>query len=88
MELDLEMAIVPIVIGLVEVIKKFDVDDKFYPVIALLLGVALTIFVRGGANQESIVLGIIYGLSASGLYSNSKSGIEIISGLSKEKDEE
>jgi hypothetical protein len=70
---------VPIIVGLVEVIKPFCVDARFYPIFALLLGLLLNIgvaWVLTTMAKPDIVVavlnGVLAGLAASGLYSGYK----------------
>ena len=64
---------VPVVAALVEVFKKTGLPEKFAPLSSLLLGMAYTVsytVLSGeGESVSSLYLGIIVGLSASGLYS-------------------
>jgi len=62
---------VPVIIGLVEVFKKL-VPSKFAPLIAVLLGIGVVIlFANGQFSTQILLVGIMTGLSASGLYSGS-----------------
>lgn len=64
--------IVPLIIGLLEVIKKADVvNTKYIPLISILIGGILGVTVNG-INTNGILLGITYGLSATGLYTSVK----------------
>ncbi len=67
-----------VVIGLVEVAKKLGMSEKFAPLLALILGLGFA-FMGFTANADliqTIVGGIIIGLSAVGLYSGTKNVIE------------
>ena len=59
------IALIPLVIGISEVIKKIGFNQKFIPVVNLILGLA-----------AGIIQGIFIGLSASGLYSGTKNIIQ------------
>ena len=48
------------------------VDNKYLPVIALVLGVLTGIFYVEGDIKEQILYGVMIGLSASGLFDQSK----------------
>jgi hypothetical protein len=75
------LALIPIIIGLVEVMKKLGMPDKLAAIPSLILGLAAGIFyISPGDVKTGIVTGIFMGLSASGLYSGVKSGIEAIKG--------
>lgn len=65
---------VPIIVGVIEVMKKAGLPDNYAPVVALLLGVAGA-FASSGMNTYSVFNGILAGLSASGLYSGYKATI-------------
>jgi hypothetical protein len=70
------VAIVPIIIALVQGVKMaWSGADRFAPLIALLFGMLISIFAdhETGDWTNSILSGVIYGLSASGLYSGVKS---------------
>lgn len=66
--------IVPLVIGLVEVAKRSGlVKNEYLPLAGVVLGVALSVL-SGGANAESLIVGITAGLVSSGLWDFGKSG--------------
>ena len=65
--------IVPVIIGISEVAKTTKLPKKFIPLLNLVLGVAAAYVVVVPRTFEGIVLvGVIAGLSASGLYSGIK----------------
>lgn len=67
--------LISIVMGLTQVAKKAGVNHKFLPLIAVILGlgIALTIYyVTDEKLINSIVSGLLIGLSAVGLYSSQK----------------
>ena len=74
------IALIPLVIGLAEVIKKIGLNSKFVPLANLILGlIAGIIFLNPGDIRAGIIQGLFIGLSASGLYSgikNVKEGIQ------------
>lgn len=64
----------PIVIGLVEVVKRWADNSKLAPVLSIVFGVALYwLVVPHVPVSEFVIGGIIIGLMASGLYSGGKS---------------
>lgn len=65
---------VPIILGVTEVFKMAGIDAKYAPVIAVALGVVIAYF-TGGREWSGALTGIVWGLSASGLYSGTKSVI-------------
>lgn len=66
---------VALVISLVEVIKRtLDTNPKYSPVFAIVLGLVFSIFLLGTefTITARIIIGIIIGLTSSGLYSSTK----------------
>lgn len=76
-----DILIVPLIVGILEVVKKFDIDKKFIPIASILIGVVFS-FLKNGFSTDTILVGntilvgIGYGLSACGLYSGTKNAIE------------
>ena len=71
----------PIIIALTEVFKRFGIDKKYYPVLNIIFGIlAAYFFIPSGKGDIplAILIGIITGLSASGLYSSGKSTIDVV----------
>jgi len=64
--------LIAVVVGLTEIIKQFGVDKKYLPIASLILGVLVGVFYLGGSLEENIMYGVIIGLSASGLFDQSK----------------
>lgn len=72
MEIYFGLASIPVILALTQVVKPFIADKRFYPVIAVFLGLIFNIGVGysiGADIAQSSVLGVLAGLSASGLYS-------------------
>ena len=65
------MMAVPVVLGLVQVFKRAGLSHRFAPLASILLGIGV-LFLVGLSYQVAIVQGIIVGLSASGLWSGTK----------------
>lgn len=63
---------IPVVVGLVQVVKLLGVPSKFAPAFSLLFGV-LALSLTGIPWQAVVVQGVIAGLAASGLWSGGKS---------------
>lgn len=66
---------IPVVVGLTQVVKQAfpQADNRFWPAVSLALGVALNLSVGavlGLPLGSSALLGLVVGLSASGLYSH------------------
>ena len=68
--------IIAVIVGLTEVIKRlFKLNKRYVPALAVVLGLAIML-IAGLGNYGYIVLtGIIYGLSAVGLFSGVKNTI-------------
>lgn len=70
---------IAIVLGLTELIKQLGVPSRFCQLASLAIGIVIA-FLVDGITTTSILSGIVYGLSASGLYSGGKTTIkELIS---------
>ena len=66
-----QLVIIPIIIGIVEVVKRAGLPVKFSPLVSVTLGVIFGIlYVQ--PLLDGIVIGLMVGLSATGLYSGSK----------------
>lgn len=73
------LVLVPVVIGVTEVIKRAveraGFSSRFAPATSLILGViGATVFI-GGMNGPSVLQGVLVGLTASGLYSGVKATV-------------
>lgn len=72
-----ETVVVPIIISIVELAKGLGLPKKFSALLALLAGALLGIFfVDPLCFRTGLIKGIVYGLTASGLYSGAKNTIE------------
>lgn len=71
-------SIVGAVIGLTEVTKTVGLPGRFAPLVAVGLGILMT-FLWIGVSAEAVLQGIIYGLSAAGVYSGTKTVAQISS---------
>ena len=71
------IAIVPLLIGILEVFKKLGLSKKYIPVISLFpgIGIGIALFADGDI-KTGIIQGIYIGLSAVGLYSGAKNTVE------------
>lgn len=66
--------LIPIATGIVQIVKGFEVNSFYAPVVSLFVGIALEFLAVGTVVDSpsiriTILLGLIVGLSASGLYS-------------------
>ena len=72
MELTPQFAvIVPVILGVVQVAKIAGLPSKWAPLLSVLCGVSVALLVDG-VTVESGFLGVLAGLSASGLWSGTK----------------
>lgn len=65
------VGLIPLLVGLVEVVKRIGLPSKFAPLVSVALGLILGFMVYSDPTQ-AILVGIAFGLSASGLYSGGK----------------
>jgi hypothetical protein len=67
------VAVVPIIIALVQVIKMSfpKLDNRYAPILSIAIGIVVAFLLKHDtANLTNVILeGVLYGLSASGLYS-------------------
>lgn len=69
------LAGVPLIAALVQVAKAWVGEERYYPMMALALGLALNTGIalaRHGDFPTAVLLGLVAGLAASGLYSQGK----------------
>jgi len=72
-----EAIIIPVIVALVELFKGLGLPKKFAALISVIFGAIIGIFyIENNDIKTRIFLGIVYGLSASGLYSTTKNSIE------------
>jgi len=67
---------VPLIIGIVELAKRLGLPVKYASLFAVILGVAAAFLLESGAIAQKALTGIVYGLSAAGLYSSAKTVIK------------
>jgi len=62
-----------VIVGISEVIKNLGLKCKYIPLFNLVLGIILSVFFMTDFGwQESVLQGLIIGLSASGLFDQTK----------------
>ncbi|HEY4601493.1 MAG TPA: hypothetical protein VIG73_09530 [Cerasibacillus sp.] len=72
-----DVALIPIITGVVQAFKQMGLPKRFSPLLALLLGMAGGVFYVCPTDLKSgIMIGIVLGLSATGLHSGSKNMIK------------
>lgn len=72
-----DVAIVPLIMGVVELLKMLGLPKKFAALASAILGiVAGLMYVSPGDIAQGVLVGLSLGLAASGLYSGTKNTIE------------
>lgn len=69
------VALLPIIIGLVEIVKQFNIPKKYMPIISIVIAEAISLlFLMNGDTdyQKAILIGLQMGLAAVGLHSGVK----------------
>lgn len=67
--------LIPLVVGVVQVIKIAGLPKRYLPISSVVLGMVGAIFL-GAFDSTSLIQGVIAGLSACGLWSATKSTID------------
>lgn len=67
--------IIAVVIGMVSSFKIAGLPSKFAPLVSILLGFAISVAFPMSHFGDTLIRGLIFGLSASGLYSGVKASI-------------
>lgn len=72
-----DVAIIPLIVGIVELAKKLGLPDKFAAVLSAVLGVVIgLVYVAPDDPAKAVLVGLSMGLAASGLYSGVKNTVE------------
>ena len=72
-----DVVILPLIIGLVEMLKKSGLPVKLLPVVAIFLGVVVgVVYITPQDIPQGVLVGVAIGLAASGAYSGGKTIIE------------
>ena len=69
------LAGLPFITALVQVAKPWVTDERWWPVLAMALGLALNVGIalaRASDLPTAVVLGVVVGLAAAGLYNSQK----------------
>lgn len=70
------IALVPVIIGLSELLKRFGVPTRLIPLVSLALGLYFSfLYLAPGEPKKAFLFGIVLGLSAIGLFSGTKNTI-------------
>lgn len=70
------IAIVPVALGLVSVVKSVGLPSRFAPLASIAIGIGLTALLPDLSWQATVAQGIIAGLAASGLWSGGKALVQ------------
>lgn len=66
----------PLTTGIIEVVKQtLNIDARYLPILSLLVGIFVAVAIALGTGQDVVqfvLVGIVGGLSASGLYDQTK----------------
>ena len=76
-----DVAIIPLIVGLVELAKKLGLPYKFAALLSAVLGVVIgLVYVAPNDPAKGVLVGLSMGLAASGLYSGVKNTVEGMKG--------
>ena len=82
-----ETVIIPVIMSIVELAKGLGLPKKFSAVVAVVTGALLGVFfVEPQFIRAGLFKGIVYGLTASGLYSGTKNVYEQVRTNNKDKE--
>ncbi|MGI6307842.1 MAG: hypothetical protein ACOX1X_04430 [Dethiobacteria bacterium] len=71
------IALVPVILAMVELLKRVGIPKKLSPLVAVILGIFCGFYyLAPGEPKKAIFLGIVAGLSAIGLFSGAKNTME------------
>ena len=72
----LALVLAPITTGMIEVVKRTaNIQERYLPLVSLLSGIAIAVLIALGTGQDIVqytLVGVVGGLSSSGLYDQSK----------------
>ena len=78
MNIDYEIfgvALLPIIVGLVEIIKQFNLPKRFVPIVAIVISeIVAIVFLSDGYTEikKAVIIGLQMGLASTGLYAGVK----------------
>lgn len=77
------IALVPVVLAMVELLKRVGIPKKLSPIVSIVLGLLAGFYYLAPDDpKKAIFLGLVVGLSAIGLFSGTKNTIENLGGNS------
>lgn len=83
-----DITLIPLISGLVEVFKQVGIPKKYSSMLSIIIGILLGIVYLDPADmKKGFLMGVMLGLSASGLYSGTKSVQETIKTIKHDKAE-
>lgn len=72
-----EIAIVPLIVGVIELFKGLGLPNKFSALASSLLGILIGVFYLYPTDlPRGLITGLSFGLAASGLYSGTKNTMQ------------
>ncbi len=81
-----ETVVIPIIMSIVEMVKGLGLPSKFSAVVAVIVGALIGVFfVEPQCIKTGLFKGIVYGLTASGLYSGTKNTIQQVNHIKNGK---
>lgn len=69
------LALIPVIVGLVQIVKGIGLNARYLPLVAVVLGIA-GVFALDGMTSVNAVGGIVVGLSSVGLFSGTRSTVQ------------
>jgi hypothetical protein len=63
---------IPIIVPLVQVLKAFIKDSRYYPILAIIIGIGLNMAIAAYSGTDlfpALLMGVIAGMAAAGIYS-------------------
>ncbi|MFO7153555.1 MAG: hypothetical protein DIU64_001190 [Caldicoprobacter oshimai] len=77
-----DIAIIPLIVGIVELLKQIGLPSKFAALVSVILGIAIgVVYVSPDDIKKGVLVGLALGLAAAGLYSTTKDTVEGVKGL-------
>jgi len=73
-----DVAIIPLILAIVELFKRVGLPEKFSPFVAVIFGIAIGVLYLDACLKQCIIVGLMMGLSATGLYSGTKNVVQLI----------
>jgi hypothetical protein len=81
------LALVPLIMSMIELVKVVGVPKRYSPLVALILGILFSFYyLAPGDPPKAVFLGIVIGLSSVGLYSGTKNTMQQVLNNENEND--